>query len=213
MASHVQRYQVPGVPVTVFDTPGIELGKTKDDVIREYKKTIVDSRKGSPEDVIHAACYCIDGGQSRIQDFNLEIIRALANELPVIIVLTQCVDEERPAGLEHTLAQDALPVEGPPVRTLASAPDYREDASAYGLGGARGADKRHPPGGGETGVHQRPGCSDSTEGKPGPGNRRRVERRRGRRRRCPNPRAGRRPCSCPFSWGCSRASPRSSAST
>lgn len=118
---HVHRYQVPGVPVSIFDTPGIELGEAKDDVIREYRKTIVDSRKGSPEDVIHAAWYCIDGGQSRIQDFNLEIIRALADELPVIIVLTQCVDEERPAGLEHTLAQEDLPAEGPPVRTLASA--------------------------------------------------------------------------------------------
>jgi uncharacterized protein (DUF697 family)/GTP-binding protein EngB required for normal cell division len=121
VTKHVQRYHVPGVPVTIFDTPGIELGQAKDDVIREYRKTIVGSRKGSPEDVIHAAWYCIDGGQSRIQDFDLEIIRALADELPVIIVLTQCVDEERPAGLEHTLAQDDPPVEGPPVRTLASA--------------------------------------------------------------------------------------------
>ena len=46
VTKHVQRYDVPGVPVTIFDTPGIELGKTKNDVIREYKKTITDSRKG-----------------------------------------------------------------------------------------------------------------------------------------------------------------------
>jgi uncharacterized protein (DUF697 family)/GTP-binding protein EngB required for normal cell division len=121
VTKHVQRYQVPGVPVTIFDTPGIELGKAKDDVIREYKKTIADSQKRSPDDVIHAAWYCIDGSQTRVQDFNLEIIRALADELPVILVLTQCVDEERPAGLEHTLAQEDLPVDGLPVRTLARA--------------------------------------------------------------------------------------------
>ena len=39
-------HEVPGVPVTIFDTPGIELGQAKNDVIREYRKTITDSRKG-----------------------------------------------------------------------------------------------------------------------------------------------------------------------
>jgi len=39
----VQRYQVEGVPVTIYDTPGIELGQSKKEVIREYKKTIKDS--------------------------------------------------------------------------------------------------------------------------------------------------------------------------
>jgi 50S ribosome-binding GTPase len=55
VTQHVQRYDVPGVPVTIFDTPGIELGHAKNDVIREYRKTITGSRKGSPNEVIHVA--------------------------------------------------------------------------------------------------------------------------------------------------------------
>jgi small GTP-binding protein len=116
---NVQRYDVAGVPVTIYDTPGIELGHAKKDVIRDYTKTIADSRKGGPDKVIHVAWYCIDAGQTRVQDYDVEIVRALAAEVPVILVLTQCIDDERARALEHTIAGEKLPIEGSPVRTLA----------------------------------------------------------------------------------------------
>jgi len=119
VTAHVQRHDVPGIPVTIFDTPGIELGHAKNDVIREYRKTIVASRKGSPDDVIHVAWYCIDAGQTRVQDYDIEIVRALADEVPVILVLTQCIDDERAAALEAVVAQERLPIAGTPIRTLA----------------------------------------------------------------------------------------------
>ena len=115
----VQRYDVAGVPVTIYDTPGIELGHAKKDVIRDYVKTIADSRKGGPDKVIHVAWYCIDAGQTRVQDYDVEIVGALAAEVPVILVLTQCIDEERASALESTIAAEKLPIEGSPIRTLA----------------------------------------------------------------------------------------------
>jgi uncharacterized protein (DUF697 family)/GTP-binding protein EngB required for normal cell division len=119
VTKHVQRYDVPGVPVTMFDTPGIELGQAKNDVIREYKKSITDSRKGPPDGLIHAAWYCVDAGQARIQDYDIDIVRALADEVPVILVLTQCIDDDRATALEAVIAQENLPIEGSPVHTLA----------------------------------------------------------------------------------------------
>ncbi len=119
VTKHVQRYDVPGVPVTIFDTPGIELGQAKNDVIREYKKSITDSRKGAPDGLIHAAWYCVDAGQARIQDYDIEIVRALAGEVPVILVLTQCIDDDRATALEAVIARENLPIEGSPVQTLA----------------------------------------------------------------------------------------------
>lgn len=119
VTQHVQRYRKEGVPVTIFDTPGIELGDAKTDIIREYKKTIAESRSGKPEDLIHVAWYCVDAGQSRVQDYDLEIVRALADELEVILVLTQCVDDVRAGELESVLAAEKLPVRGEPIRTLA----------------------------------------------------------------------------------------------
>jgi small GTP-binding protein len=116
---NVQRYDVAGVPVTIYDTPGIELGHAQKDVIRDYKKTIADSRKGGPDSVIHVAWYCIDAGQTRVQDYDVEIVDALAAEVPVILVLTQCIDEERADALQRAVAAEKLPIEGNPVRTLA----------------------------------------------------------------------------------------------
>jgi uncharacterized protein (DUF697 family)/GTP-binding protein EngB required for normal cell division len=119
VTKNVQRYDVPGVPVTIYDTPGIELGHAKKDVIRDYVKTIADSRKGGPDKVIHVAWHCIDAGQTRVQDYDAEIVRALATEVPVILVLTQCIDEDRAEALERAIAAENLPIEGSPIRTLA----------------------------------------------------------------------------------------------
>jgi len=119
VTKNVQRYDVSGVPVTIYDTPGIELGHAKKDVIRDYTKTIADSRRGGPDNVIHVAWYCIDAGQTRVQDYDVEIIGALAAEVPVILVLTQCIDDQRASALEQTIAAEKLPIEGSPVLTLA----------------------------------------------------------------------------------------------
>ncbi len=121
VTTHVQRHEVAGVPVTIFDTPGIELGQAKNAVIREYKRTITESRKRSPADVIHVAWYCIDAGQTRVQDYDIEIVQALADEVPVILVLTQCIDDVRASALEEVIRADRLPIDGRPVRTLARA--------------------------------------------------------------------------------------------
>jgi uncharacterized protein (DUF697 family)/GTP-binding protein EngB required for normal cell division len=119
VTKNVQRYDVAGVPVTIYDTPGIELGHAKKDVIRDYLKTIADSRKGGPDKVIHVAWYCIDAGQTRVQDYDVAIVDALAAEVPVILVLTQCIDDDRAASLERAIAAENLPIEGSPIRTLA----------------------------------------------------------------------------------------------
>jgi uncharacterized protein (DUF697 family)/GTP-binding protein EngB required for normal cell division len=119
VTKNVRRYDVVGVPVTIYDTPGIELGHAKKDVIRDYVKTISDSRKDGPGNVIHVAWYCIDAGQTRVQDYDVEIVRALAAEVPVILVLTQCIDDQRASALEQTIAAEKLPIQGSPVRTLA----------------------------------------------------------------------------------------------
>jgi uncharacterized protein (DUF697 family)/GTP-binding protein EngB required for normal cell division len=119
VTKNVQRYDVAGVPVTIYDTPGIELGHAKKDVIRDYTKTIADSRKGGPDNVIHVAWYCIDAGQTRVQDYDVEVAGALAAEVPVILVLTQCIDDERAGALERAIASEKLSIEGAPVRTLA----------------------------------------------------------------------------------------------
>ena len=82
----IQPFEDPDVPVTLYDTKGVELGDSKRSVIRDYKRLIAAKRKGPPEEHIHLLWYCMDAGQTRVEDYDLEIMRALAEEVPVILV-------------------------------------------------------------------------------------------------------------------------------
>jgi uncharacterized protein (DUF697 family)/GTPase SAR1 family protein len=115
-----QRFEDPEVPVTLFDSRGVELGDRKREVIREYKRLIATHRKGPAEEHIHLLWYCMDAGQTRVEEYDLEIIRALADEVPVILVFTQVIDDERADALERAVRFENLQLVGNrPVRTLA----------------------------------------------------------------------------------------------
>jgi uncharacterized protein (DUF697 family) len=116
----IQRFEDPDVPVTLYDSKGVELGDSKKSVIRDFKKTIAKSRKAPPEEHIHLLWYCMDAGQTRVQDYDVDIITALAEEVPVVLVFTQTIDDERADALEATVRQEDLPIAGDrAIRTLA----------------------------------------------------------------------------------------------
>ena len=135
----IQRFEDPEVPVTLYDTKGVELGDSRRSVIRDYKRLIAKQRKGPPEEHIHLLWYCMDAGQTRVEDYDVEIMRELAEEVPVILVFTQVIDEERADGLEAAVRDANLQLVGNHVvRTLAlprtiGAPD----AAGARAGGAR----------------------------------------------------------------------------
>jgi uncharacterized protein (DUF697 family)/GTP-binding protein EngB required for normal cell division len=114
----VERFEDPDVPVTLYDTRGVELGDSKRRVIRDYKKLIAAQRKGRAEEHIHVLWYCMDAGQTRVEDYDLEIMAELAAEVPVILVFTQVIDDARADGLEAAVQGVEL-VGGKAVRTLA----------------------------------------------------------------------------------------------
>jgi uncharacterized protein (DUF697 family)/GTP-binding protein EngB required for normal cell division len=116
----IERFEDPDVPVTLYDTKGVELGDSKNRVIRDFKRTISKSRKAAPEEHIHLLWYCMDAGQTRVQDYDVDIIRALAEDVPVVFVFTQTIDDDRADALEATIREADLPIEGGrAVRTLA----------------------------------------------------------------------------------------------
>ena len=116
----IQRFEDPEVPVTLYDTKGVELGDSRRSVIRDYKRLIAKQRKGPPEEHIHLLWYCMDAGQTRVEDYDVEIMREVAEEVPVILVLTQVIDDERADGLEAAVRDANLQLVGNHVvRTLA----------------------------------------------------------------------------------------------
>jgi uncharacterized protein (DUF697 family)/GTP-binding protein EngB required for normal cell division len=116
----IERFEDPDVPVTLYDTKGVELGDSKNRVIKDFKRIIAKSRKAAVEEHIHLLWYCMDAGQTRVQDYDVDIIRALAEDVHVVLVFTQTIDDERADALEATIRESDLPIEGgAAIRTLA----------------------------------------------------------------------------------------------
>ena len=121
---HVTKLERPGVPLAIYDTKGVELGDAADAVIAEFREIIAERRRLGVQEQIHAVWYCIRSHDKRIEDFQIALIRAFVDEqLPVMVVLTQCLGPEDAEALEFAavIAQQGLPTSpGPaPFLTLA----------------------------------------------------------------------------------------------
>jgi uncharacterized protein (DUF697 family)/GTPase SAR1 family protein len=111
VTKEIVRYARPGFPIAIYDTPGIELGRGLTEVRQGYLDEI--RRNGdSDERRIHFALYCV--GDLRFLEFEAEIVRSLAQEVPVFLVLTQCPTPTDEAKLElaRKIEAEQWPVHG-----------------------------------------------------------------------------------------------------
>lgn len=83
-------YDHPNMPITLFDTRGIEIGEAGDDVVGRLVGEIERRRSLPVEDQIHVAWYCVHSALRRLESGQEKVIRALAaTGVPVLLVLTQ----------------------------------------------------------------------------------------------------------------------------
>lgn len=135
-------YHLPGVPLTIYDTRGFELGSIAQ---QEVKQDVLAMIKDGVEakDInrnIHCILYCINAAANRIEQEEIKWIEQFADEtkafsVPVIIVLTQSVAKKKALDLKRVIEQKNLKVKGI-VPVLAE--DYQINdeltLSSYGLG-------------------------------------------------------------------------------
>lgn len=96
VTKHLRRITKSGVPLTIYDTKGLELDK---DVQNEIEKEILNEldrliRINDKENFIHMIWYCINSASRRIEDFEIEWIRSFSDKTPVIVVLTQSIGKD-----------------------------------------------------------------------------------------------------------------------
>lgn len=103
---HAIEKEINGLPVTLFDSWGLEVGKEdqwREELESELKKRGVDQ----PADKwFHSVFYCIQAGGARFQPADSEIIRAfISKKYKVSVILTKCdqISEE-----EEDLLIDAI---------------------------------------------------------------------------------------------------------
>lgn len=100
ITQEITEYTNEAMPVRIWDTIGFEIGansegKPKTQVaIAKIKQTIIDQSKKGMAESIHAIWYCINQGTNKYQPAEQEFVKSLHdNEIPFIIVLTQCIED------------------------------------------------------------------------------------------------------------------------
>lgn len=132
---NIQRIKKEGVPLTLYDTKGLEMGKdSPKDTLREIHG-LIDERllAGKPEEYIHIVWYCINCMGNRLEEGEEVWLREFiegnsTRKLPVVLVLTNCISYEqmsefhayleelnRDLGAEEIIDVLALPYMMPPM--------------------------------------------------------------------------------------------------
>ena len=117
VTDHMRRLTKKGVPLSIYDTRGFELGK---EVQSEVKKEIVTTINKclATQDInkaIHCIWYCINTASNRIEPEEIEWLRELSREnqvtqVPIIIVLTQSFSKKKAEEMKQALLDENLDV-------------------------------------------------------------------------------------------------------
>lgn len=90
VTKHLRKITKPGIPVSLYDTRGLELEQSIQKQVKKEIFELTDQNENTSE-AIHVAYYCIQASSSRIEDIELDLISDVASKIPVILVLTQAI--------------------------------------------------------------------------------------------------------------------------
>lgn len=117
VTDHMRKITKKGVPLSIYDTRGFELGK---EVQAEVKKEVVDTiSKGlaahDVNEAIHCIWYCINTASNRIEPEEIEWLRELSKDnqitqVPIIVVLTQSFSKKKAQEMRKILLDENLDI-------------------------------------------------------------------------------------------------------
>jgi uncharacterized protein (DUF697 family)/GTP-binding protein EngB required for normal cell division len=95
VTQHMKRYDKEGLPVSIYDSKGLEVKDYKP-ILKETMDKIRElNRSQKSDDHIHVAWICIAEGSRRVEDAEIELANALNDlNIPVIIVITTAVSDQ-----------------------------------------------------------------------------------------------------------------------
>lgn len=114
VTKHLEKITKEGVPITLYDTKGLELNPS---VQTQVRKEVFDEIRrlnqfGEEKDKIHVVWYCLNTGSSRLESFEEGFIRELSEILPVVVVLTQSLQEDNVRELSEYIGSLRLSIKG-----------------------------------------------------------------------------------------------------
>lgn len=104
-----------GIPLSVFDTRGLELGEYQN-TVQELEKFILERRRSNdPNQHIHIAWICVMEESRRVEDGEIRLAEMLDRYVPVVAVVTKSIADN---GFRQKV-QELLPQTRNTVRVLA----------------------------------------------------------------------------------------------
>jgi predicted GTPase/uncharacterized protein (DUF697 family) len=135
VTDNIACYKKEDIPVTIYDTVGIELSEQKKEKVTSDILHLVEEKQalGDEADYIHALWYCINANSNRIEDAEVKYIKEIqeAHGLPVFIVLTQCISKRKANELSDYIKTQTGII---PILTLAMSYEFGDEKlSPFGL--------------------------------------------------------------------------------
>jgi len=115
VTAHLHKYEKENVPLAIYDSQGLELDEaTQQKVLDEIRQEIQNRLKeGKEENYIHVLWYCILANSNRIENAEIQWIKKWSELLPVIIVLTQCLNQDKDKDeFYKSIDKQKLPIHG-----------------------------------------------------------------------------------------------------
>jgi predicted GTPase/uncharacterized protein (DUF697 family) len=136
ITKEIQQYTKDDCPITIYDTPGLELNQEQADKVKEDVNRIIQDKKHLDiKEHIHIIWYCVNGSHERFEEGEKIWIENLVqqDEVPVIIVLTQTNDPKISQILVY-LKEENLPVNAIiPIMAQAKQVTTEFSIAEYGL--------------------------------------------------------------------------------
>lgn len=92
----IRQYRKKGFPLTVYDTPGLELdAKQLQRVTKDVAELIESKKRENVKEHVHVVWYCINHNANRLEEIEKEWLKSLDLEVPIILILTQTLTRKR----------------------------------------------------------------------------------------------------------------------
>lgn len=111
VTQEIRKYEHSDLPLTVYDSPGLELGAQSKEMT-EAVSQLIDGKLENVDDQIHIVWYCINHNSNRLEDVEIEWLKELSDkhDVPIIIVVTQTLEAEEDSKFLADLNRQNLPV-------------------------------------------------------------------------------------------------------
>lgn len=116
----IRSYNKPGYPLTIYDTPGLELAgeNSVDSLLKQVIDVINKGREsGDLNQSIHCIWYCISTVSNRFEPTERDFLKKLLEEtskykggLPIILVLTQSLSKKNAERMKAEIEKENLQI-------------------------------------------------------------------------------------------------------